>query len=171
MDLSEKEIETLVYMGENGEVTGYQIHSKLKLMTNAHWETVRKSLFKKDLIAEIPKKERSKPFWLTGQGIKQSLLNGANPDRLLNHAKVYYTDKRSLNATKGLVELARKDPQNIAIFDIVQKNNKINLNLERIIEATSILLNTEFVKDEHDSEEIEGFKDIMRRVKESLKDQ
>ncbi|HEX9913619.1 MAG TPA: hypothetical protein VGB32_01760 [Candidatus Bathyarchaeia archaeon] len=96
MKLSEKEEKLIIVLAEKGPLTGYTIHKKEGIMSNAHWERVKKAIGPSglNLIFEIETDTTAKPYWLTGSGIVQALKLQAKSTLLEKHIKqVYNPDK------------------------------------------------------------------------------
>jgi hypothetical protein len=110
MELEKKEILVIKTIAENGPLTGFDLHTKRRTISNAHWETLRKKLTSDeyDLIYQVPDMgSRGKPFWVTTKGFEIALINGANTDKikkstfkLLGDSKDYHEIKRLCDYVK-----------------------------------------------------------------------
>ena len=97
MGLTNVEEKLISALAEKGPLTGYAIHKKEKIMSNAHWERVKETLGPDGLalIFEIETEGRSKPYWLTGSGINQALRLQAKPELLEKYIKEIYDEQKS----------------------------------------------------------------------------
>jgi len=84
MGLSDRERKLIVALAELGPLSGYDIHTRLKLFSNAHWVRVKANLGPEGagFIRELEPEGRAKPYWLSPAGVLSALELGADPHRL-----------------------------------------------------------------------------------------
>lgn len=108
MELNEKEKNLIQAIAEKGPLTGYDIHKKKMIMSNAHWERVKDRIGPEglNLIFEIKTDGVSKPYWLTPLGFCCALQCGADPDLVVENAKGIFNEKQ-MKAARLYSEFAK----------------------------------------------------------------
>lgn len=114
MEFTDVEKRLLQELAEQGPLTGYEIYKQKRIMSNAYWKKVRINLSKNKMIKTVETKNTArgqKPFWLTQQGIRESLLLGYNPIKIKTNAKNHYKGKKleAINKLCDFTKLAGKD--------------------------------------------------------------
>jgi len=91
MELTDAQKKLLITLAEQGPLSGYDIHAKQNIMSNAYWNNQKQELGPdgQGLIFEIDTPDRRKPYWLTFRGVKDALLLGADPKRVKKQASKY----------------------------------------------------------------------------------
>lgn len=124
--ISEMEKEVVLRLAENGPMCGYDFHlagkrergKRRALMSSGHWVKVRKRLGSQGLglidsvsikrrHSEDQRGRRKDLLWLTYEGIKSSLIEGANPRRLLEYVKEFLPANQNTEMICCILELSQ----------------------------------------------------------------
>lgn len=141
--LTEIERIVILTLAQNGPMSGYDFHlggkrkrgSRKAIMSSGYWIRAKKKLGLEglNLIQSIkthgrPKSgsgRRKKLYWLTEEGIRASLVEGANPESLLKNVKKYFPKNNDTEYRYCFLELSqipvmRKFLQKIFLREIIE---------------------------------------------------
>jgi len=149
--ISDKEREVIKILAEEGPKCGYDFHlggsrkrgARKALMSNSHWNYIKKHLGPEELNLikniklrgrpERTSKRRRHPYWLTDKGIVAAALSDARLTSLLANVKKYRSHDKESALILELIELTDIGKELLALAYSTMQTTNVNLNLRTIL--------------------------------------